>query len=295
MRKETELATDLIATYQNDGAILLPGVLDEGTLREAQHCFEWSRAHPTASACTFYENQEGTFYQDLCHPTAAHTYRSLLENSCLPDIVSALWDSDEVWFLYEQVFLKSGTAQRRTPWHQDSPYLALDGNEIAVVWINFDLVAKEQSLEFVRGSHRQTLYNGSAFDAEDDTQPIYDEGLPRLPDIQAERDNWDIISWAVAPGDIVIFHPSTLHGGAPTSDGVLRRTLSLRFFGADAIYAERPAPAPAPLIAGLHDMLKSGDTFRHPAFPRLRPSPSGFDKIPNIQQNSASLKYQIQN
>ena len=75
---------------------------------------------------------------------------------------------------------------------------AREGNEIAVVWINFDLVAIEQSLEFVRGSHRQTLYNGSAFDAEDDTQPIYGEGLPRLPDIQAERDDWDIISWAVA-------------------------------------------------------------------------------------------------
>jgi ectoine hydroxylase-related dioxygenase (phytanoyl-CoA dioxygenase family) len=280
--------------YRRDGAILIPGVLDQVTLAEAQRDFEWSIANPSSSSCEFYEDDRGTFYQDLCNPQAAHNYRSLLESSILSDMAAALWGSDNVWFLYEQVFLKEGEATRRTPWHQDSPYLALEGTQIAVVWINFDPVEQAQSLEFVRGSHLRTLYDGSAFDPDDDTKPIYDMDLPRLPDIESDRKNYDILSWAVNPGDVVVFHPSTLHGGSPTVDGIRRRTLSLRFFGDDAVYAERPMPAPAPLVAGLHDSLNAGDAFRHRAFPKLRPTPHGFENIPELTNHEQSLKAQIQ-
>ena len=294
MINDLQSITTLGATYRRDGAIHIPDVVDEQTLSEARRYFEWSMANPSPSSCEFYEDDRGTFYQDLCHPEAAHVYRNLLENSILADVVAALWGSDDVWFLYEQVFLKEGDATRRTPWHQDSPYLALEGEKIAVVWINFDPVAQGQSLEFVRGSHLQTLYDGSAFDPDDDTKPIYGSGLERLPDIESNRSNYDILSWAVEPGDVVVFHPSTLHGGSPTVDGVRRRTLSLRFFGDDAVYAERPMPAPAPLVAGLHDNFRHGDAFRHRAFPKLRPSSSGFENIPGQANYNQTLKAQIQ-
>ena len=203
---------------REDGVVVLPQVLDAATLAEAERLFDWSIAHPSPAAYRFYKNTPGTFYQDLCHPEAALAYRDLLSHSNLADLVAALWGSPDVWFLYEQIFLKEGPAMRRTPWHQDSPYLALDGEHIAVVWINFETVLKEHSLEFVRGSHRGTLFDGSSFDADDDTKPIYAHGLPRLPDIEAKRDDWDIVSWPITPGDVVIFHPRMLHGGAPTAE-----------------------------------------------------------------------------
>ena len=34
----------------------------------------------------------------------------------------------------------------------------------------------------------------------------------------------------MTPGDVVLFHPSMLHGGSPTHPGMRRRTLTLRFF-----------------------------------------------------------------
>lgn len=73
---------------------------------------------------------------------------------------------------------------------------------------------------------------------------------------------------------------STLHGGGSTYDGQRRRTLSLRVFGRDAVFAARPGLAPAPLVAGLADTLRPGDAFRHPACPRLRPTAAGVDTIP---------------
>ncbi|MGR8919212.1 MAG: phytanoyl-CoA dioxygenase family protein [Gammaproteobacteria bacterium] len=288
-------ARELARDYRRDGVVCLRGALDAPSLALAERCFDWSRAHPTNSACRFYEGDDATFFQDLCHPQAAHAYRELLERSPVADLVAALWGAPEVWFLYEQVFVKEGAATRRTPWHQDASYLALDGERVAVMWINFDPVDAAHSLEFVRGSHRGTLYNGSAFDPEDDTAPIFAAGLPRLPDIEAERERWDIVSWPVAPGDVVVFHPQTLHGGAPTAAGTRRRTLSLRFFGDDAVYAARPEQAPAPLVAGLHDTLAPGDPFRHPAFPQLRPAPAGFDAIPAAGSGHATtLRTQMQ-
>jgi len=281
------------AAFRDDGVVFVGQALSPDLVAAAHELFEWSLAHPSGSACEFYPDEPGRFYQDLCHPEAAFAYRDFLERSPLADIVAQLWSGDEVWFLYEQVFVKDRAATRRTPWHQDSPYLALDGNDLAVVWINFSPIAQAHSLEFVRGSHRGPLYDGSAFDDEDDTRPIYAHGLPRLPDIEADRSSFDIVSFDIEPGDVVIFHPAVLHGGAPTTADSRRETLSLRFFGQDAVYAERPEPAPAPLTAGLHDALGVGERFRHPAFPRLRPSVTGFESIPKIDGHGQPLKTQI--
>lgn len=291
MREPLSIA---MSRLRDEGVVHLPQALDAAALAEAEALFNWSIAHPTASACAFYEGEGGTFYQDLCNPEAALAYRDFLCKSPVADLVAALWGSPEVWFLYEQIFLKEGAAARRTPWHQDAPYLALDGEQIAVMWINFQPVAREHSLEFVRGSHKGPLYDGSAFDPADDTAPIYAQGLPRLPDIEADRAAWDIASFGIEPGDVVIFHPQILHGGAPTAEGDCRRTLSLRFFGQDAVYARRPGPAPAPLVAGLHDKLQPGDPFRHRAFPKLRPRPQGFEHIPRVPGHARALKDQIQ-
>ena len=268
------------ADYHRDGVVCLKGILDSATQAAIAEVYAWSLANPTPSGCMMYAGTDGAFYQDLSHPAAAHAYRSLLVDSVIPDIAAGLWGSPEVWFLYEQIWLKEAGAGRRTPWHQDSPYLALEGEQLAVMWINLEPVSQHNALEFVRGSWRDTLYDGSSFDAADDTAPVFGKGLPRLPDIEAERERWDIVSWAVEPSDVVIFHPSTLHGGGATLKGQRRRTLSLRLFGADAVFAARPGLAPAPLVAGLADVLRPGDAFRHPAFPQLRPTAQGFDAIP---------------
>jgi hypothetical protein len=72
-----------------------------------------------------------------------------------------------------------------------------------------------------------------------------------------------------------------LHGGAPTHCGTRRRTLSLRFFGDDAVYALRPGMGgkrrvvedpEASVFARAAGALSPGDPLRHPGFPKLRPS-----------------------
>ncbi len=254
--------------YRDDGVVLLPGVLDAAALADALAAYDWSIANPGPAASRIRQHGDALFYQDLYNPGCAQAYRAMLERSPLTAIIAGIWQTPDVWFMYEQVFLKQGGESRRTPWHQDSSYLAVDGEDLAVAWITFDAVRAEDSLEFVRGSHRGVLYNGSSFALDDDTAPLHaGEALPRLPDIEAARDRHDIVAFGVTPGDVVLFHPKMLHGGAPTHPGQRRRTLTLRYFGRDCRYDPRPGPAGPRLTPG-HG-LKGGDPLRDPGFLKL--------------------------
>jgi ectoine hydroxylase-related dioxygenase (phytanoyl-CoA dioxygenase family) len=260
----------LAEAYARDGAVHIPGALDAAALAAARAAYDWSLANPGPLASNIRQATDTTFYQDLYNPGCMSAYRAMLEGSPIPAIVADLWGSRPVWFMYEQVFLKEGGLTRRTPWHQDSSYLAVAGDDLAVAWITFDRVAKADSLEFVKGSHRGRLYNGSRFELGDDTAPTHpNSSLPRLPDIEAERAAWDIVSWAVEPGDLIVFHPKTLHGGAATRPGAIRRTLTLRFFGEDAVYDPREGGA-GPRVSGFHDRMRAGESFRDPSFLQLR-------------------------
>ncbi len=267
------MALDLAAareTYERDGVVFLPQVLSRADLDAALKAYDWSLANPGPGASKIAQRTDALFYQDLCNPGCVPAYEEMLRTSPLPALIAKLWGTPDVWFMYEQVFLKEGGESRRTPWHQDSSYLSVGGNDLAVAWITFEAQKREDSLEFVKGSHKGTLYDGSRFDLDDETLPIYPgDELPRLPDIEARRGEFPIVSFAVEPGDVVMFHPKTLHGGAPTHAGSRRRTLTLRFFGRNAVYEARPIPA-GPRMPGLHN-LTPGEPFRNDGFLKLLP------------------------
>lgn len=270
-RAGSPVTPDLREAYARDGVVFLPGVLSGQALAEAQAAYDWSLAHPGPFGSRIPQATDSVFFQDLYNPDCLTGYRAMLQASPIPGLVAELWGHPDVWFMYEQVFLKEGGETRRTPWHQDSSYLSVAGEHLAVVWITFDPVPKADALEFVRGSHRGQLYNGSSFALGDDTAPLHpDSTLPRLPDIEADRGAFDIVSWAVEPGDLIVFHPKMLHGGGATHADGRRRTLTLRFFGDRSVYDPREGRA-GPRVSGFHERMKAGDPFRDSSFLKLAP------------------------
>ncbi|GGC41315.1 phytanoyl-CoA dioxygenase [Novosphingobium marinum] len=270
--------TDLARSYLDDGVICVPGLLDPESLDLAEEAFGWSLDNPSPAAQRLFPDAGTVFYQDLFNTLSWPHYMPLVQRAGLGPLMARLWQSREVWFFFEQVFHKVG-AGRRTPWHQDTSYFPVEGEHLSVVWISLDRVSKEQALEFVRGSHKGTIFNGAAFTGDDDTAPLYDEGaMPRLPDIEASRAAYDIVSWATEPGDGIIFHPSVLHGGGQTDAGEERRTVSLRFFGDDCRFVSRPSVSKQSAVGfnrnetgsrnveEFYEGLSPGDLFRHPDF-----------------------------
>ncbi len=262
------ISADDVQQFQNDGVVCLAGALDERWLQACAKAWQWSVGHPGPLASALTPGAPSAT-QDLCNPNALPEYRALLEGAPLAGIAGQLMGSASVWFMYEQVFNKWGESPR-TPWHQDTSYLALNGEHLLAFWISLDAVPAERALEFVRGSHRGPLYNTSRFDAADPTAPIFpSETLPSLPDIEADREQFDIVSYATQPGDIIAFHTSMLHGGGATDDTTpLRRTLTLRFFGEGAYFQSRPGPA-GPFFLDIKDHIVDNAPFRHERFAQL--------------------------
>ncbi len=228
-------------------------------------------ANPSEHGRRFYPDEEATFFEDT-----GHRMLEVVREAGVAATIEALWGLSDFWYLGEQLFLKEGGQARRTPWHQDTSYLRMQGSQLVACWISLDPLPKSHSLEFVRGSHRGTLYNGSSFAAHDDTAPLYKHSLlPRLPDIQAARQDWDILSWDVEPGDLIVFHLGTLHGGAGVEPGMRRRTVSLRFLGPNVVFDGRPRDEKGAqegndaALSGMYAGLKHGDPFRTGALAKV--------------------------
>ncbi|MDC0214159.1 phytanoyl-CoA dioxygenase family protein [Gammaproteobacteria bacterium] len=259
--------------YNKNGVVHMPQALSKQSLELAYAAYEWSLAHPGPGGGNIPSKTTGTFYQDLANPDAFVNYDALIHHYDIRAILESLFIGEHAWFMYEQVFKKEGGETRRTPWHQDTPYLPVRGTDLAVLWISFGSLDLAGTLEFVERSHRDTLYDGSAFDLDDDTLGLYnDPAYPRLPDIEANRDDFNIVAFPVEPGDVVIFHPSVLHGGGPTREHDVRQTLSLRFFGDDAVVVARPgADIPNKSTHPLSQVGRrsDGSPFRHEGFPKI--------------------------
>jgi hypothetical protein len=223
------------AALRTDGVVCLPAALPAASLALLEQAVETSFANPTPGAVHFYPEENARFFQDT-----GKNYVPLVRRIGLDAMVEALVGDSRLWYLGEQLFLKDGGHSRRTPWHQDTSYLRMRGEQLVACWITLDPLPKPHCLEFVRGSHKGVLYNGSAFSPKDDTAGLYKRSpLPRLPDIQANRDAYDIVSWDLTPGDVIVFHLGILHGGGGTEPGMRRRTASLRFMGPDVVYDGR--------------------------------------------------------
>jgi ectoine hydroxylase-related dioxygenase (phytanoyl-CoA dioxygenase family) len=269
--KSNYVTPEMRRQFQEDGVVFLPQVLDDEWLGLIKWGLKRNLGAPGPMAKRLFPDTDREFYEDYCNYASTPEYQILLRDSPIVDVVADILGTENLWLFYEQVFMKKGGTERRTPWHQDLTYWCTGGTQLAGFWITMDPVPRDQSLEFVKGSHKGPLYAGAGFDPHDETVPFY-EGMPRIPDIQADRDAFDIVSWEITPGDVVMFHPAMLHGGGAIHEGQ-RRTLSVRFFGDDVTYRELPGRA-EPSYPGLAEMIKPGEPLRGHWFPQLLPRPT---------------------
>jgi len=262
--------------YQREGVVFLKQALDPLWLMLIEQGLARIMADAGQAKFKFYEDRPGQFLETVRNMECTPEIERLIYHSPVADLIGALIGSENVWYYSDEFFIKEGGGCRRTPWHQDMPYFPMEGDQVASIWISLDPLGKEECLEMIPGSHRQTRYDGFDPQAvnEDPTKPYFGRDLPPLPDIEAEREKWDIVSFDIEPGDVIFLHPAVIHGGGPTLTNGRRRALTIRLYGDDIVFGERPASKPyAPFTPGLATMLNPGDPLRGPWYPRLRPLP----------------------
>lgn len=255
-----------VEAFQRDGVICLREVFGQHWLNRVAAGIDRNIAEPSPCA-KFYTSQgnPGFFFGDYCNWMRIPEYGKFVLHSPAAAIAGRLMRSREVRIFHDHVLVKEPGTVEQTPWHHDQPYYCVDGQQVCSVWFPVDPVPREVGLEFVAGSHCWGQYFMPRRFIDHRNYDYAPGAYPSVPDIDADREKYGIVSWDLEPGDCVVFHALTLHG-APGNPTHRRRALSTRWLGDDAVYAKRPGTT-SPPFPEVEGKLRPGDPMDHELFP----------------------------
>lgn len=225
-----------ITAYEADGAVLLPQVADAGWVERCRAGIERSLTDNKTGEASAYFLRLRVWESDP-------DLRDFCMDSPVPAIAAQLLHTDKINMLYDQVFVKEPGTDAPTPWHNDQPYWPVRGSQVVTLWIAFDPVTLENGgLEFIRGSHKLSKWYRpyTSDDSGNVTEQFHgdeDDSYDELPDFNTDRDQYEILSWEMKPGDAIAFHALTVHGarGNKRRDA-RRRAYAIRMTGRDVRY-----------------------------------------------------------
>ena len=256
--------------YDHDGVVCLRSAFDAAWIERLRRAIDRNIAHPGPNATNFAEGSTpGTFFGDMFMWRDDADFRAAALESPAAAIAASLMGSSCADFFYDQLFVKEPSTAHPTPWHQDQPYWPVKGRQIASVWIALDRVDRSNgAVEFVAGSHKWGVnFRPTPFRKGHDIKFTASD-LAALPDIDADRSNYDIKTWKMSPGDCLVFHAMIVHGAPGNlTPGTRRRGLALRYTGDDVRYDPRPGTFQFP-----HEPdLAPGEEMTCALFPRAWP------------------------
>jgi len=260
MHKEPVTKED-IDTFQREGVVLIKGLFTDyvDLIREG---IERNMREPGEYAAENNQSGDtGRFFDDYCNWTRIPEFSKVIYESPAAEVAARLTHSNRVQIFHDHVLVKEPGTSKKTPWHQDSPYYFVDGQQTVSFWSPMDPVS-DATLRCVAGSHLwEKPVLPTRWLAEDDFYPDGQNYMP-VPDPDAE--GMQVREWPMQPGDAVAFHYSMLHGARGNQSNSRRRAFSVRFIGDDARYAERPGRTSPPFPG--HGM-QAGDRLREDWFP----------------------------
>jgi hypothetical protein len=264
-----DITEDEIKTFEKDGVVCLRGILDGDWVTRMCAAIDRLIAAPTQWAADYAMLGRYDQYMYLYDDD----FRDVGLFSPIGIAAAEVMRTKRATLLWDFFLVKEPGSTQKTFWHQDFGFNWVDGWQTSSTWVPLDVVTIESgAVEYIRGSHRwgrrfEPLVPGTAFA---DLGEDYDGG-EEMPNIEADRDKYEIVHFNTQPGDCVIHHFLTVHGAPSNSSVRRRRALCHRFAGDDAKYAIRRNRfrIQPPVDPG----LKNGDRFppNHDLFPTVWP------------------------
>jgi ectoine hydroxylase-related dioxygenase (phytanoyl-CoA dioxygenase family) len=258
-----------IATFERDGVVCLRGALEESWIETLRRGVEDVLAKPGPMGwVNKREGHGGKFAQEAYAWRRNADFRDFVLHAPLRAVAARLMRSTRIYFLTDIMFVKEPHTPTPTPWHHDQPYGFHDGDQIIGCWVGLDKTDRNSgTVEWIRGSHRWgRWFRPESFDG---TSDWGGHEFEPMPDIEAERDKYDIVHFETEPGDVVINHIMTVHDAPGNNTDRRRRAITFRYGGDDSRYVLRPG---APKPVGDHG-LRPGDRFGCELFPLVWPEP----------------------
>ena len=254
----------LISFYKNNGVVLIKNVISSYWLNQLSIGIKKNFLNPSKYKCVYEKkNSVELFFDDYCNWQRIKEYKDFFFDSNIANIASQLMQSKKVNLFHEHVLIKEPKSQKKTPWHQDQSYYCVNGFQNISFWIPLDNIPQLSCPEFVINSHKwnqkfiPTKFFGNTYDH-------VDEEFEKIPDIENNKEQYDIVSYDLIPGDAIAFNFATVHGAPGNTTSNRRRAFSARFTGDDATYIKRKGEMSPPFP---EVTLKNGQPLDCDSFP----------------------------
>lgn len=259
------VTNDDIEAFARDGAVCIRGAL-RGWIDTIADGIERNMREPGPYAAeNLKPGESGRFFDDYCNWQRIPEFERVARESPAAGIAARITGSRTAQLFHDHVLVKEPGTGKPTPWHQDSPYYFVEGEQTVSFWIPVEPV-DTATLRLIAGSHRwekpvlpvKWLTDENFYADPGDFLPV--------PDPDAEPDKYRVLEWNLEPGDAVLFHFRTVHGARGNENPVRRRAFSMRFVGDDARYVSRSGKTSPPFPG--HGMT-DGQRLREDWFPIL--------------------------
>jgi ectoine hydroxylase-related dioxygenase (phytanoyl-CoA dioxygenase family) len=221
------ITNEEIETFHQDGVILLKSMFDQEWIELLKQGLNQNCQNPTHRARTWDRDAEGhTMFWDSQAWQEIEEYQKFIFGSPAAELAGQLLQAKKINFFFDAVFVRSPGTQFSTPWHQDEPYWSIEGYDTCTIWMPLVSVKKENALSYVPGSHLSNQifdqYNFGDLnpDGKTEVDQVDFSGIAQasIPDIDANPEQYGVVSWDMEPGDCVAFNSRTLHGGSGKLD-----------------------------------------------------------------------------
>jgi len=269
-----EITQEEMTSYWRDGAVLLRKIMPQDWLERVAQGLEEARRNPgDMSTVSTDASGRGQLFADQFASLRIAALKDVVAQSPAAAIAGKLQRTQHIRYYLDQIFYKEAGRVLPSSWHQDTPYLNIEGFDFVRTWIPVDVTPKAIGMKFVRGSHRwnaifkalgprdvgQKEQGGGKFSY---GNAEFDQSLPAVPEIDRYPDSFDVIGWDAEPGDVVVFQAHMLHAaGAMENYPRQRRAFTIMWAGDDARYRRRRGHS-VPDLSSIRGVAhQDGDAF----------------------------------
>mmetsp|Transcript_19764 Transcript_19764/g.39529 ORF Transcript_19764/g.39529 Transcript_19764/m.39529 type:complete len:410 (+) Transcript_19764:30-1259(+) len=246
-----------IQTLERDGVVLLKGVFDAewveymrtATEKQTDNPHFWSFA---GTASKLYDYIQRNVWQ------TNKAFANFYYHSAVGDILRQMGRCSEIRLSTDLLMVNPNKGFK---WHQDNQNGPIVPEEGLRFWITMDTTPADYgSPVYLKGSHENTCVSEEAVFVD-----IEMEGLEKWKDQQ--------LSFRTNPGDMLIWHPKTVHKIDGPADGIwdtYRRVLGGTAAKEGSLYHDKTGSGGVLSDLGRHGM-KDGDDLNSPFFPKIYP------------------------
>ncbi|MGH3555969.1 MAG: glutamate-cysteine ligase family protein [Mycobacterium sp.] len=240
-----EVTDDERRRYRRDGVVRLEQIIPEGWIDRLREAVDALMTDVHDSSQNYTLTGQPRFFSQAFPRFVEPTLNAWALNGPTKHIAAQMYPhTTSLRFFYDQVFAQEPGTTRGAPYHQDYPYLPINGEHYLRIWVPLDTVTADSgAIRYLKGSHRGPIYRPISFSGNPNVVASYaNSPYPTPPDFGA----YDDTAWFVGhanPGDAVLHHPRTVHGSPPNNTTGPRRAVTTIFVGNDVVWEPRPGTA----------------------------------------------------